>query len=293
MIIGFKPQKGKAFDKLPAKSLNTFENDKYLLSTKYDGNQVFIVKHQNEVRFFTSDWKEFYISTVASLLESVQGSFVVVGEYLHGCDGKLGDRTKSAKLTTYRTNFAKGMDNYLSDEAKTKIKVFDFLEIFSESVLVDVPYSERLEKARAKLNVYSSIDVIDTMLVTGKQAVALAKSLVHDGWEGAMIVDPDSHYQIGKRVNYSIKLKYRKTADLLCVGVEEGEGKYTNMIGALILKDSEGRTVSVGSGLTDRDRQASVSRFVGKIIEIEYEQLMETYIQPTFICVRESKHESD
>ena len=220
MIIGFKPQKGKAFDKLPAKALKNFDSNKYLLSTKYDGNQIFIVKHHNEIRFFTSDWKEFYISTVAVLLESVSGSFVIVGEYLHGCEGKLGDRTKSAKLTTYRTNFSKGLDNYLSDEVKTKIKVFDFLEIFSESLLVDKPYSERLEKAREIFSVYTSLDVIDTMLVTGKQAVVIAKSLVRDGWEGAMIVDPDSYYQVGKRVNYSIKLKYRKTADLLCIGVD-------------------------------------------------------------------------
>jgi DNA ligase-1 len=293
MIIGFKPQKGKAVDKLPYKVVYKFPTTKYLMSTKYDGNQIFIVKHQNEIRFFTSDWKEFYISTVASLLEPLHGSFILVGEYLHGCDGKLGDRRKSAKLTTYRTNFSKSLPNSLEDEAKTKIKVFDFLEIIGESVVTDLPYSKRLEGARQLLSIFKTVSVIETMLVTGEQAEALAKSLVNDGWEGAMLVEPDTIYHIGKRVNHSIKLKYRKTADLKCIGIEEGEGKYTGMIGALILEDSSGRKVSVGSGLSDRDREASISRFVGKIIEIEYEQLMDTYIQPTFICVREYKHESD
>ena len=293
MIIGFKPQKGKALDELPAKATERFNDTQYLFSTKYDGNQIFIVKHQNEIRFFTSDWKEFYISTVASLLQPLQGSFILIGEYLHGCDGRLGDRRKSAKLTTYRTNFAKGLPNSLGDEAKTKIKIFDFLQIIGESIITDRPYAKRLKDARKLLMTFKTVSVIDTMLVNGSVAKALARSLVRDGWEGAMLVEPDTVYQIGKRVNYSIKLKYRKTADLKCIGVEYGEGKYAGMIGALILRDSENRDVSVGSGLSDKDREASISRFVGKIIEIEYEQIMDTYTQPVFVRVRHDKHESD
>ena len=29
--------------------------------------------------------------------------------------------------------------------------------------------------------------------------------------------------------------------------------------------------------------------FIGKVIEVEYEQLLATYIQPTFVCVRDDK----
>jgi len=125
---------------------------------------------------------------------------------------------------------------------------------------------------------------------TPKEAKEFAKTLAKDGWEGAMCVCPRSYYYIGKRVNNSVKLKFRKTADLLCVGFEEGEGKYEGMIGALILKDSKGRMVNVGSGLEDYQRNSKCKAdYLGSVIEIEYEQIIDTYIQPTFIRVRTDK----
>jgi len=112
------------------------------------------------------------------------------------------------------------------------------------------------------------------------------------GWEGMMCVEPSSVYTPGKRGNHIVKLKYRKTADLLCIGTEPGEGKYQGMIGALVLKDRNGRVVRVGSGLDDLDRSYK-NDYIGKIIEIEYEQILDTYIQPTFVCVRYDKQLSD
>ena len=50
-------QKGKALDKLPGKI--DFEHTEYLVSTKFDGNRIFIVKQDGDIRTFTSDWKEF------------------------------------------------------------------------------------------------------------------------------------------------------------------------------------------------------------------------------------------
>ena len=54
------------------------------------------------------------------------------------------------------------------------------------------------------------------------------------------------------------------------------------MVGSLVLQESTGRLVSVGSGMSDEDRNKPSSYFVGKVVEIEYEQIADTYIQPTF-----------
>lgn len=134
--------------------------------------------------------------------------------------------------------------------------------------------------------------VITTTKLLGYDAIQMAKNHVKDGWEGLMCVEPSSHYTYGKRGNHIVKLKYRKTADLLCIGIEAGEGKYLGMIGSLVLKDSIGRTVKVGSGLDDIDRDKRVM-YIGKIIEIEYEQILDTYIQPTFVRIRYDKQLSD
>ena len=283
-----RPQKGKDFINLPAKTLNTFDTTKYLMSIKYDGNQIFIVKQGKSIRFYTSDWKEFCISLVAKELLHITQDFIIVGEFMHNCKGKLGDRRKSAILTTYRTNFSKKLPNGVSED-RTNIKVFDLLLLEGDTLLNGIPAESRLITARNLLKGFNYLDVVEQELVTGKVAKEKTKLLVGQGWEGTMLIEPGSLYMPGSRVNYAIKLKGRKTADLMCIDIELGEGKYNSLIGSLVLEDADGRRVSVGSGLDDKDRLKSFDCFIGKVIEIGYEQIMDTYIQPTFICIREDK----
>jgi len=114
-----------------------------------------------------------------------------------------------------------------------------------------------------------------------------------NGMEGAMLKSPDHIYKVGKRVNDCIKLKPRHTVDLLCIGIEDGEGKYDGMIGSLLLKDSKGMVVSAGSGLVDEQRKLPKEYFIGKVVEIYYEQILDTYIQPIIKCIREDKESKD
>lgn len=287
----FKPQKGKAYENLPAFAEKSFDSQQWIVSTKFDGNQIFIVKKSGRVSMYTSDWKEFYIKLVADEVHNIHGDFVLIGEFMHGCSGKLGDRTKSAILTTYRTNFSKQIANPSSLEAKTNIRIFDILYLTPKGEPVtSVSYKDRLSQATLAVLDAKLLNVIPHAVMPGKAAKVFAKELVKDGWEGAMCLCPRSYYNIGKRVNNSVKLKYRKTADLLCIGFVPGEGKYEGMIGALILKDSKNRIVNVGSGLEDYQRSNKYKvDYLGSVIEIEYEQIMDTYIQPTFIRVRDDK----
>lgn len=292
----FKPQKGKAYENLPNKAIESFDSINWIVSTKYDGNQVFITKQNGKVQMFTSDWKEFYIKLVADEVHMMPGNFVLIGEFMHNCLGKLGDRTKSAILTTYRTNFTKLLNNAPNLEMNSNIRVFDILYYtpINSHLITEIPYEKRLVQIGYDLASTKLLRPIQYAKMTGREAKIFARNLANDGWEGAMCINANSYYMPGKRVNNSVKLKFRKTADLLCIGFEEGEGKYEGMIGALILKDSKGRIVNVGSGLEDYQRDNSQKvNYLGKIIEIEYEQIIDTYIQPTFICVREDKDESD
>lgn len=285
-IIGFKPQKGKSFDDLPISEAKDFDTNTYLVSTKYDGNQIFIVKSGSTVRCFTSDWKEF-TSIDDGTLATNDKDFILVAEFMYDSVGKLGDRRKSAILTTWRTNFNKGIKSVIPF-SKLNIKVFDYLSIKDNKIDTNVSYLGRLLCLDfVKMPKYMS--AIDYIICKGSVAKSIARQRVKEGWEGCMAVSGDEAYKIGKRVNYSVKLKFRKTADLLCIDTEPGLGKYENMIGSLILQDSKGRIVSVGSGLDDTHRSLTSAEFIGKVIEIEYEQLMNTYIQPTFLCVREDK----
>lgn len=293
-------QKGKALDKLPKKETESFDTDIFDVSTKYDGNQIFIVKRNNKVTWFTSDCKQFDIPGLGTELLHNKSDFILVAEFMYNCEGKLGDRKKSAILTTLRTCWNKAIANPLSfKEELCNIKVFECLPYITSDLCsflqYDLAQENRLEVA-SLLFFPAQISKTKSKLMTGAEAKLYSKKLVNEGWEGVMCIDPKSKYQSGKRVNYSVKLKYRKTADLLCIDVVAGEigSKYENSIGALVLQDSVGRIVSVGSGLDDSDRQPELSDYyIGKIIEIEYEQIMDTYIQPVYVGIRRDKHKAD
>jgi len=295
-MVQFKPQKGKAYDKLPRKTLDCFDDTMYYVSTKYDGNQIFISIDSSKVRFFTSDWKEFSLPKIANALSNIKTNMVLIGEMLYDSDGKLGARTKvQGKITTERVNFSKGLSCSL-DEEKVTIMLFDMLTIGIDGIpIVKLDTSGRF----FNLNTLSKIlpkqlQIINPIVLSGKDTQGYAKELVKDGWEGVMLMEPEQPYFRGKRVNHSIKLKYRPTADLLCINITNGDGKYEGMIGALVLEDSIGRTVQVGSGLSDNDRELdNAFNYIGKVIEIEYEQIMDTYQQPTFIMVRKDKTKED
>lgn len=286
----FKPQKGKAYIDLPHSELNKFDTNTYAVSTKYDGNQIFIVKYKGQVDCYTSDWKQFS-SIDNDTLTNNGKDFILIAEFMYGCKGKLGDRRNSAILTTWRTDYKKGIKSYI-DPKKLNIKVFDCLEIVDGKVLTSLKLPDRLTLLRG-LHLPYYMDIVDRTIMTGSEAKQFAKQKVREGWEGAMCISLDEDYKIGKRVNYSVKLKYRKTADLLCIDIVGGEGKYTGQIGSLVLQDKKGRIVAVGSGLDDTDRVRNYDYFLNKVIEIEYEQIMDTYIQPVVVCVRDDKTTED
>jgi DNA ligase-1 len=83
-----------------------------------------------------------------------------------------------------------------------------------------------------------------------------AQDCVAQGYEGIMIKAVDAPYQC-KRSDFWMKWKPTKSYDLTIVGVEEGTGKNTGRLGALICEGTDHGChirVNVGSGLTDDQR---------------------------------------
>lgn len=276
-----KQCKGRDIQDIPKSKLDT--QSKYFGSIKYDGNYVQICKMDDSVRFFTSGGKEFYHSLVSKYLQQIlpEDSFILECEFTADTEGMLGDRRSAAKLTTYRTNFMKSKVN--RDEYGDKFRIFDV-------VLTNTPFYERLHWLRVNFDEdFELIAPVEFELNSLDYFIDKAKKLVRQGYEGMFLKKYDHLYIPGKRVNEALKLKYRKTIELTCIGIEPGTGKYTGQIGSLLLQDDEGRLVYVGSGLDDQDRGLDFEYFVGKQVEIAYEQCMDTYIQPTFVRVRDEE----
>lgn len=116
--------------------------------------------------------------------------------------------------------------------------------------------------------------------VYGKKAKTLAECLTfydemrEAGQEGAIIKVMDSLWE-DRRSNDCVKLKAEDSIDLLCIGVEEGSGKYAGMIGALIMVSGCGNLrVNVGTGLKDDDRAKDPSYYIGYVHELGYNEVI-------------------
>ena len=119
--------------------------------------------------------------------------------------------------------------------------------------------------------------------------------------EGVIIKLDDSIYERGSR-KHMFKCKKVYTADLLCTGYKLGSGKRSNMVSTLCLEDkSKTIKVDVGSGIDDYTSEQLTGdlerEFVGKIVEIKYNEITETgsIRFPRFVRIRDSsdKDESD
>lgn len=273
--------KGKDLHKIPASKL---PQGLIYVSKKFDGHYVQIKKYKGLLSMTTSGGKEFYLAGLADYINiHFTEDFHIECEFNYACEGKLGDRGKSAILTTYRTNFIHGRLSQ-GEAGKDIFRVLDLLG-------TDLPFRKRLYMIQEMFLNHPWFTYVVQHLVTVETAQALAKQWKAEGYEGAMGKTPAHIYQPGKRSNTIIKFKPRLSADLLCVGIKEGTGKYEGMIGSLLLQSANGTRVWAGSGLSDTDRQRD--DYIGKVIEIEYERIDDTYIQPIIKWERVDKTEEE
>ncbi len=244
---------------------------------KYDGNYVTVRVESGIATFTTSGGLNYTHTDSAGDFFNNLSDGVYIAERI-GRDGRLGTRrycnlrgSKSAQTSTghsYRVHDFISLTAYDLGETKEPYKD----RLFG---ITDIP----LEYQSSGFFIFGSGELDDHL-----------DRVVNTGYEGLMLKDPEWRWRDTKsRKIECAKYKKRPTADLLCIGTLDGGGKYEGLLGSLLLVDSKGRKVYVGSGLSDSDRHKPTEFFTGKVIEVEYEQIIDTYIQPTFIQIRDDK----
>ena len=159
-------------------------------------------------------------------------------------------------------------------------------------------YTERFGEAIKATFMTSKLKPVPSYRVYSmKEAQAIADEFISEGGEGAIVKKKDTIWKDGTSKDM-VKIKAVLDADLLCVGVEEGSGKYKGKVGALVLETSCGRLrVKVGTGVTDKDRDKPFDYYIGKVIEIQYNEFIkskskstDSLFLPRFVEVREDKN---
>lgn len=130
----------------------------------------------------------------------------------------------------------------------------------------------------------TNVELVEHVLVHNhKQLMDQYQNFLTQGYEGAILKNPDGIYECGRRSPNWLKLKPYFDADLTVVGSYPGEGKHVGRIGGLVLEgDTEwnDRTyhvkTEVGTGFTDEERETfqamvETQNLIGRIVEITHE----------------------
>lgn len=308
--------------KLDEKTLERFDTmpDGFLTQLKADGVFSYIIIQDGEVNFLTRAGTQWTSDKLSKELKHLPNC-VIVGEALIIEDGKVFDRkTGNGLLTKFikrestletledkaksgrtkaKLDLAEKRDEFNWIDSTINFQVWDSLTFSEfENGLSTRPYTERFGEAIRLSFMTQSLQPIPSYRVYSmKEAQAIADEYISEGFEGAVVKKLDTIWEDGTSKDM-VKIKEVYDADLYCVGIKLGKGKYEGKIGSLILQTTCGRIeVDCGSGLTDLDRNKHPDEFIGKIIEIQYNKFIQSkkdkpaslYL-PRFIEVREDKN---
>ena len=105
------------------------------------------------------------------------------------------------------------------------------------------------------------------------------------GGEGLMLRQPQSKYVAGRSTTL-LKVKTFQDAEGVVVGHVPGKGKHKGRCGALVLEAEDGTRFNVGTGMSDKEREAPPG--VGDVVTYRFQELTKAGVPrfPTFVGVR-------
>jgi DNA ligase-1 len=247
------------------------------IECKLDGVRVLALCTKNTVTLFSRNGKQFenfpdieeQLSRVKHRISlETKGPFVLDGEI-------VGESFQALMKQAQRKDNVKTKDmNYYIFDV---IPLADFERGFwnaqqhKRTLLLETNKQE-IEK-EANLRVMPGMDV-DLDTAEGQDIMRrFANDAVVAGYEGIMIKAVDAPYEC-KRSSFWMKWKPVMTVDLNIVGFEEGTGRNSGRLGAIICEgvdNDRNIRVNVGSGLSDADRDeywGARNDLLGRVVEV-------------------------
>lgn len=261
---------------------------------KYNGTRVIARYQDGNVLLHTRNGHPFSFPSLEKAIKQYSAP------YNHVLDGELcfGDSQNEnhAKVSGIVNSAIKGTP--ISAEGLL-FNTFDTLSLREfDSQTCDDSYIYRLKILQSIItpNESNIIKVADTYFFDTREEIqAKFDEVIANGYEG-LILKRFHHFYSYKRSSDWIKLKAIKDATLSVVNILEGEGKYEGQIGALTCEgEVEGKhvIVDVGSGLSDSDRARSPADFIGKNVDVLYNEIIAnkkdntlSLFLPRYVCIR-------
>ena len=261
-----------------------------LAQIKYDGVRVVAIVKNGEVLFRTRNGKSFKCPIIAEQIKGLKDeNYILDGEFVVSAGLSIGRTSISGLVNS-------AIHGGVLSGASISYAIFDYMSLEDfENCKCNRPYNERYANIPLLLGCPNLIIAETKIVKSAEEANKYYTEVLSCGYEG-LILKSEHHKYTFKRTADWVKVKATRSVELLCSGIEEGTGKYEGMIGALCcygLIDGKNIGVNVGSGLTDSDRAMHEDAYLGKKIEVKYNDVIKdsktgqwSLFLPRFVAVR-------
>ena len=247
-----------------------------LVEYKYDGVRVVAIVKNGKATLYSRNGKIFtnFPHIESALSKKEYNNYVFDGEV-------MSDDFQALMKQVYRKSGAKTDDAYLA--------LFDILPLkeFNDgkSKLNSIERKEKLNELAQTFG--DGIKLVDYEIInfdTEEGQVKFSdmnREALEKGFEGLMIKPNDNFYEC-KRSHAWLKIKPFIEVTLKIIDIQEGSGKHEGKLGAFHVEgEDDGKffSLSVGSGLTDDDRErfwAAKDKLVGRMVEIRADAITQS-----------------
>jgi DNA ligase-1 len=248
------------------------EGKEFVITTKIDGGRIIALKENGQVSFYTRAGQKYegLVDLEKELLEKFPDNVCLDGEIT--LLNNAGIPSKEAYKQTMKITRKDG------EKHGIKMLVFDWMPATDfKRQKCDIPYGRRCAEVEALFANIDSTTYFEVLpfLYHGTDTAKIMELLdkaIAEKEEGVMINIWDAPYEF-KRTNSLLKVKKMSTVDLEIVGYEEGSGRLSGTLGAILVRYKKGNVVKVGSGFSDDIRKeiwANQSKYFGTVCEIQY-----------------------
>jgi len=273
------------------------------IESKIDGIRVLVFKDPETDKYVVLSRNGKPVYNTAHILKAMK--LLLDQGFLFDAEVFVSDWETTMHLTGTRSDLS-------HEDLQLKLYIFDMLT--SEEVKAggsQVPYLQRRLRMLQTIRTLRSPFVQATERIKVKDQASIDKAFakfLSKGYEGGMAKASDSTYSFDKTSAW-YKLKQVNTADWPCIGYKVGEGKFTDNLGALVVKPIEDPSAPITKGInadtidvagfTDEMRKRLYKMcldgtMAGVFIEVAFTELTKDAVRhPRFKRLRLDKPKAD
>jgi len=167
-------------------------------------------------------------------------------------------------------NFEELTSTFKTDPLKLKFHVFDFFDLKK----CPMTFEERWDVVKSLSNPH--YEYVETFSVKKHTDMnGFHKMFMQQGYEGTMIRDKDSMYEVGQRSNYLLKYKDFQTEEYEITGAKTGHGRDADAVVWVCKTENDNQfTVRPEGTIVQREEHyRNYKKYIGKMLTVRFQNL--------------------